>query len=353
MPDHQKVLSDKLRRRDLMKQWTMATAALGLIAAGAITAPIVRAEPASRTFQFRYRAVVKEIPAGAQKVEVWLPFPSNDAHQTIDQVSIDAPRPITISREHEYGNPTLYVRVDHPAQREIPVEVTFTATRREYLHRTADGRTPRPLPAAERARFLQPDHLVPIDGRIRQLALDVTKGKTTELEKARAIYDYVTRTVKYDKSGTGWGRGDALYVCDARAGNCTDFHSLIIGMARAVGMPAKFAIGFPLPAQRGSGDIPGYHCWAEVYVSDVGWIPLDSSEASKHPEKLDYFFGAHDENRVQLTVGRDITLNPKQAGEPLNYFVYPYVEVDGKPYTAIDKQFAFTDKPASDVLASR
>src|SRR5438552_3521919 len=96
-----------------------------------------RTEPASRTFQFRYRTVVKEIPAGAQKVEVWLPFPSSDAHQTIDQVSIDAPRPITISREHEYGNPTLYVRVDHPAQREIPVEVTFTATRREYLHRTA------------------------------------------------------------------------------------------------------------------------------------------------------------------------------------------------------------------------
>src|SRR4029453_6206567 len=103
---------------------------------------------------------------------------------------------------------------------------------------------------------LQPDRLVPTNGRIRQLALDVTKGKRSDVEKARAIYEHVTRTVKYDKSGTGWGRGDALWVCDARYGNCTDFHSLIIGMARAVGMPAKFAIGFPLPAQRGSGDIP-------------------------------------------------------------------------------------------------
>jgi transglutaminase-like putative cysteine protease len=240
------------------------------------------------------------------------------------------------------------VSIDHPTQREIPIEVAFTATRREYVHRTA-ARAPRDLPAAQRARFLQPDRLVPTDGKIRDLGIEVTKGKTTDLEKARAIYDYVTRSVKYDKTGTGWGRGDALYVCDARAGNCTDFHSLIIGMARAVGLPAKFAIGFPLPAQRGAGDIPGYHCWAEVWTREAGWIPIDSSEASKHPEKTEYFFGAHDENRVQLSVGRDLTLAPKQAGEPMNYFIYPYVEVDGKPHTAIDKQFAFADKPENKV----
>ena len=60
-------------------------------------------------------------------MEVWLPFPVSDAHQTISQVSIDAPRPVTITREPEYGDSILYVRVDHPEQREIPVEVTFTA----------------------------------------------------------------------------------------------------------------------------------------------------------------------------------------------------------------------------------
>jgi transglutaminase-like putative cysteine protease len=333
-----------------MKRSVLGAALLCLIAVGGYGAAYgARAERASRTFQFRYRTVVKEIPSGAGKVEVWLPFPTSDAHQTISRVSIDAPRPITISREPEYGNSVLYVRVDRPEQREIPIELTFTATRREYVQRTAATRATRPLLAAQRTRFLQPDRLVPTDGRIRQLAMAVTKGKTTDLEKARAIYEHVTRSVKYDKSGQGWGRGDALYVCDARAGNCTDFHALIIGMARSVGIPAKFAIGFPLPAQRGSGEIPGYHCWAEVYVRDIGWIPLDSSEASKHPEKFSYFFGAHDENRVQLSVGRDIKLNPTQAGEPLNYFVYPYVEVDGKPHTAVEKQFAFADKAGSEV----
>jgi transglutaminase-like putative cysteine protease len=339
-----------------MKRSAVRTAAVLIVAAGIRPAAGQSTEPASRTFQFKYRTVVKEIPAGAGKVEVWLPFPTSDAHQTIDQVTIDAPRPVTISREPKYGNEILYVRVDNPTERQIPIEMTFTATRKEYINRpfsAVSTRRARPLTPAERDRFLQPDRLVPIDGRIRRLALDVTKGKITDREKARAIYAYVTHSVKYDKTGTGWGRGDALYVCDARAGNCTDFHALVIGMARAVGIPAKFAIGFPLPPQRGSGEIPGYHCWAELYLNEIGWVPLDSSEASKHPEKFDYFYGAYDENRVQLSVGRDLRLSPKQAGDPLNYFVYPYVEVDGKPYTAIDKQFAFADQARPETRASR
>jgi transglutaminase-like putative cysteine protease len=318
--------------------------------------PAAAESPAHRTFQFKYRTVVKEIPAGAGKVEVWLPYPTSDAHQTIDQVTIDAPRPVTISREPVYGNSILYVRVDHPTERQIPIEMTFTATRKEYVNRPISAESThraRPLTAEERARFLQPDRLVPTDGRIRQLALQVTQGKVTDRAKARAIYAYVTHSVKYDKSGTGWGRGDALYVCDARAGNCTDFHALVIGMARAVGIPAKFAIGFPLPPQHGSGEIPGYHCWAELYLNEIGWVPLDSSEASRHPEKFDYFYGAHDENRIQLSVGRDLELSPRQSGDPLNYFVYPYVEVDGKPYTAIDKQFAVLDLSRPETRASR
>jgi transglutaminase-like putative cysteine protease len=338
-----------------MKHWMLCAAALWLGGAGMRPAVGQSTEPASRTFQFQYRAVVKDIPSGAGKVEVWLPFPVSDAHQTIDRVAIEAPSPITISREPEQGNSILYVRVEHPTQREIPIEMTFTATRREAVNRPGrpTAQHPRPLTPEQRAFYLKPDRLVPTDGKIRDLALQVTHGKTSDREKARAIYDYVTHTLKYDKSGTGWGRGDAVWACDARHGNCTDFHSLIIGMARSVGIPARFSIGFPLPPQHGQAEIPGYHCWAELYLQNAGWVPIDSSEASKHPEKIDYFYGATDADRVRLSMGRDLTLNPKQAGEPLNYFVYPYVEIDGKPYTAVDKKFAFADKPAGETQARR
>jgi transglutaminase-like putative cysteine protease len=160
---------------------------------------------------------------------------------------------------------------------------------------------------------------------------------------ARAIYNHIVATVKYDKTGKGWGRGDIYYACDARRGNCTDFHAIFIGYARAMGIPARFAIGFPLPGDRGAGQIAGYHCWAEFYAQGIGWVPVDASEAAKNPGKREYFFGAHDENRVELSKGRDVVLTPRQQGEPLNYFVYPYAEVDGKEYTAIDTRYSYHD----------
>jgi len=111
------------------------------------------------------------------------------------------------------------------------------------------------------------------------------------------------------------------------------------------GIPARFEIGFPLHEARGSGVVPGYHCWAEVYLKGIGWWPVDSSEASRHPERFDYYFGSHDENRVQLSVGRDIVFTPSQKGEPINYFIYPHVEVDGRPHSDVRTRFSFRDLP--------
>ncbi|MGA8865454.1 MAG: transglutaminase-like domain-containing protein [Candidatus Sulfotelmatobacter sp.] len=206
---------------------------------------------------------------------------------------------------------------------------------------------PTALSSREKQEDLQPDALVPVTGLPADLAVRVTEGKTQRLDKARAIYDYVFTTMRYDKTGTGWGHGDVLYACDAKKGNCTDFHSLFIAMARSQGIPARFEIGFPLPPDKHSAEIAGYHCWSDFYVDGMGWIPVDISEAWKHPEKHDYFFGSHDANRVQFSMGRDLRLSPPQDGKPLNYFVYPYVEVEGKEYANVSLAFSFADEGAT------
>ena len=95
-----------------------------------------------------------------------------------------------------------------------------------------------------------------------------------------------------------------------------------------------------------SGELQGYHCWADCQVADQGWIPVDCSEAQKHPERRDYFFGAHDENRVTFSTGRDIRLNPPQRGERLNFFVYPYAEIDGAPHEKIDRMVRYENLTA-------
>ncbi|HEV2803111.1 MAG TPA: transglutaminase-like domain-containing protein [Pyrinomonadaceae bacterium] len=306
--------------------------------------------PRERQFQFEYRATVREIPAGTRKFDLWIPVPHDTPFQKITALDIDSPQPYKLHTA-EYGNKVLHLSLNNPAPGALTLTMRFNAVRREHIQARLRAAAHTPLLREERdpymARWLQPDRLVPIDGKVREWAREVVDaaGAKTDLERARAIYNHVVSTVKYDKSGQGWGRGDIYYACDARRGNCTDFHAIFIGYCRALGIPARFRIGFPLPADRGAGEVSGYHCWAEFYAEGIGWVPVDASEAAKDPARREYFFGAHDENRVEFTTGRDLVLSPKQQGAPLNYFIYPYAEADGQPLAAIERTFAYRDAP--------
>lgn len=304
----------------------------------------VPAGPAERTFDFTYIARVQGIPGDATSLALWIPLPQDDPNQEIVVRRISSPYPARIATEPEFGNKMVHVTVAEPDRSSFEVALQFRVTRREWIRNDFGpaGTNGHDEPAPD-PRWLEPDRLVPLDARIRGLAADVTRGKRTPVEKARAIYDYVVSTMRYDKSGTGWGKGDIYWACDFKRGNCTDFHALFTGLSRASGIPAKFVVGFPLPDDRASGRVEGYHCWAEFYLDGYGWVPVDTSEASKQPAKRDYFFGAHDAHRVQFTVGRDLVLAPPQQGEPINYFIYPYVEVDGQPFGAVEQEFRFAD----------
>ncbi|MGA7591585.1 MAG: transglutaminase-like domain-containing protein, partial [Candidatus Sulfotelmatobacter sp.] len=296
----------------------------------------------SRHFTFHYAFTVKNVPAG-QKIRIWIPEAHSDAYQEVKVVSARGDLPFKQTSESKYGNQIYYAETV-AAQPELHFDIEYEVTRHERLALGSAAHVISvSLSSAEKRQDLQPDALVPVTGLPADLAAKVTRGKTQPLEKARAIYDYVFTTMRYDKTGTGWGHGDVLYACDAKKGNCTDFHSLFIAMARSQGIPARFEIGFPLPSDKHSAEIAGYHCWSDFYIDGKGWIPVDISEAWKHPERHDYFFGSHDVNRVQFSMGRDLRLNPPQDGKPINYFVYPYVEVDGREYPNVSLAFSFAD----------
>lgn len=303
--------------------------------------------PPTRTFRFTYNFTVNDIPAGAKRVRVWVPVPQADQHQTVRVLAIKAPAKTQMTQEPEYGNRMMYAEIQNSNPGKAEFSLEYEVTRREYSrgeYAQLEHMDRKPgVVSASMSRLIAPDSLIPTDGKIKQLAVEVTGSQSGTVAKAKAAYDYLFTNMRYDKTGSGWGRGDALWACDAKRGNCTDFHSPFIGMLRADGIPARFDIGFPLPENKGKGDIPGYHCWAEFYARKTGWIPVDISEAWKAKQKQDYFFGSVDANRVQLSTGRDVTLSPKQDGPALNYFVYPYVEVDGKPYEKLDKQFSFEE----------
>lgn len=320
-----------------------------------LAASVQAGAPRTREFDLTYTARVADLQQGTHKVDLWLPYPVSDPHQEVTVTEVSSPYPHQVLKEPRLGNSILHVAVTDPQTKDLIVEMKVHVRRQEYLHNDFASYHPGAKGArpADVAQWLKPDRLVPIDDRVRKLSAEVTAGKKTDLEKARAIYDYVVDNMSYDKSGTGWGNGDITWACDNKRGNCTDFHALFIGLNRAAGIPARFSIGFPLPPEHGQGEISGYHCWAEFYLSGFGWVPVDASEARKHLDKRAYFFGAHDENRVQFSTGRDLVLNPPQAGAPLSYFIYPYAEVDGKPYPNVAKSFHFQDQGAPAANATR
>ena len=318
----------------------MLRKALLLLPLFAVSAPAQE----TRHFTFHYGFTVKNIAAG-EKVRVWIPAAHSDAFQEVKVISAKGDLPLKKTHESRDGNEMYYAEISKVKQAELHFEIIYDVERRERL--TLGVAIPHlttvKLSDRERKEDLAPDALVPVTGLPAEMAAKVTEGKTSPLDKARAIYDYVFTTMRYDKTGTGWGRGDVLYACDAKKGNCTDFHSLFIAMARSQGIPARFEIGFPLPTDKHSAEIAGYHCWSDFFEPEHGWIPVDISEAWKHPEKRDYFFGAHDADRMQFTMGRDLRLSPAQDGALLNYFVYPYVEVGGKTYPNVSPAFSFAD----------
>jgi transglutaminase-like putative cysteine protease len=301
------------------------------------------AQSKSRHFVFDYSFTVRNTEPG-KPLQIWFPMATSDRFQQVRILSQSGDLPLRQTRESDYGNQMFYAHTDKADKAEYRFSVKYDVVRYEHL---ADVAARGSVSQKVLDRFLQADKLVPVTGRPAELAAQHLKPGMSEMEKARSFYDYTFDNMRYDKSGSGWGRGDTLWACDAKHGNCTDFHSLFISMARSQHIPGRFEMGFSVPEGQNAADIAGYHCWAEFYTRERGWVPVDISEAWKHQEKRDYFFGAHDVNRIQFSLGRDLELSPRQQGDRLNYFIYPYVEMDGKPYPNVANAFSFADAPAA------
>ena len=272
-----------------------------------------------------------ELPKGTHELRIWIPLPATDKHQRIESLQIKSPWAYSIINDPEFGNKILFIQIDntspektrtksqHVSSGEIKWEYQIER-RGQHGYSVDEGST------ISNQLYLRERGLEIIDDRIREIAKTVTNNISDPLEKAGALYHYVLTHVDYDTSVPGWGRGDVAYACDIGKGNCTDFHSLFISLSRAAGIPARFQIGYPVPVEENSGRLlKPYHCWAEFFIVGKGWTPVDISEAWKHPEKTEYYFGNIDKDRILISTGREIRLSPdKSEGTTLNYFVKLY-----------------------------
>ncbi len=275
----------------------------------------------SDEFDFFYRATLPKITDTAR---MWLPMPATDSFQAIEVKSIEVPSRRQILNDSAHGNSVLFLTLG-PEDSDKTISLSLHVRRREKAAYAEAS------PNSE--KYLASERLVPADDRFRSIAEEAVEGKKGDLVRARALYDHIIDRMRYMKFGPGWGKGDAVYACTARSGNCTDFHSYFIALARAIGIPARFAIGAAIPSERDEGGVDGYHCWAEFYAEGKWW-PVDISEADKYSALSTYYFGHHPANRIELSRGRDLVVEPGPASGPINFLAYPILEINGEPAKA-------------------
>lgn len=270
------------------------------------------------SFEFRYLVTLPEMKEWGR---IWIPVPKTDRFQTVSLREIKVPTEHQLLQENYYGNTVLYMELS-PEHSGAEVELVYDVVRQEkkpYIEETSPS------------RYLDANILTPVGDRFKILADSIIALRSSEgsIMEARALYDYVIDNMRYIKAGK-YGTGDALYACDALSGNCTEFHSLFISLARSAGIPARFAVGASIPSDRNEGGIDGYHCWAEFYAEEKWW-PVDISEANKYTALSTYYFGRHPANRIEFSRGRDLQLEPRPQIGPINFLAYPVMEIGQSP----------------------
>ncbi len=281
------------------------------------------------------------VAPGARDVRLWIPFPASDANQRIADVSANGNFSASrVYREPRFGSSALYAEWKSPKGRPT-FSCTFIVTRKEVVTRNFPAKE-RPVPRRNLRLYLASTSLGDTRGTAADYAARITRGKTTTLSKARAIYDWTVDNMYRDPDVKGCGLGEVDVLLRRLGGKCADIHSVFVTLARAAGIPAREIFGIRLPQGKAGDMTKAQHCWAEFYEPGYGWVVVDPADVRKAilEKKItveqakplrEYYFGAVDESRIAFGTGRDVVLSPRQAGPPLDYFMYPYAEADGKP----------------------
>ena len=303
-----------------------------------------------RTFEITTRVEVLE-PTGVSRA--WLPIPSvkSEYQKPLgDQWSGNA-KVLKASTDGSYGAGMLYAEF----ARDEPAPVVELTSRFQTQDRAVDWS--KKVAAEEDPALLRfwtkPTDLMPTDGIVRETALEVTKGKATDVEKVKAVYDWILATTYREPKVRGCGVGDIKAMLETRnfGGKCGDINALFVGLVRSVGVPARDIYGIRVAPSAfgykalgaGSANISkAQHCRAEVFLKDYGWVAMDPADVTKvareetsewlkveHPlveavrPKL---FGGWEGNWVAFNTAHDVALPNATQGGKLGFFMYPQSE---------------------------
>jgi transglutaminase-like putative cysteine protease len=343
-----------VNRRDFLRSAAVASASLSLGKPSTLLAESPRAD-GWRTFELVTRVEVLK-PAGTTRV--WLPaalIEKTPYQRTLaNQFSAAGGAAKTVRSE---ADALGIVSAEFPPGVKPVLTLTSRIATRDYaVDLSLPGKEPKADPAQLR-HFLRPTKLLPTDGIVKETAAQITSGVSSDVDKARAIYEWIVENTFRDPKTRGCGTGDIRFMLETGdlGGKCADLNALYVGLARAAGVPArdvygirvaKSQLGYKSLGAASDNVTKSQHCRAEVHLVDYGWVPVDPADVRKvaleeppgnRPLDDDIvksarkrLFGSWEMNWVGYNFAHDVALQGASAG-PLGFLMYPQAETaDGR-----------------------
>lgn len=303
-----------------------------------------------RTFEITTRVEILE-PAGVTRV--WLPIPSvkSDFQKALGDQWTGNAKVMRSVADNPYGAAMLYA--EFAAGEPAPlVELTSRFQTQDRAIDWSKKIGSEDDPALVKM-WTKSTELMPTDGIVRETAVEVTRGKTTDLEKVRAVYDWVLATTYREPKVRGCGVGDIKTMLETKSfgGKCGDINGLFVGLVRSIGIPARDLYGIRVAPSAfgykslgaGAANISkAQHCRAEVFLKDYGWVAMDPADVTKVAReetsewlKMDNplveavrpkLFGGWEGNWVAFNTAHDVALPGATQGGKLGFFMYPQSE---------------------------
>jgi transglutaminase-like putative cysteine protease len=305
-----------------------------------------------------------EVLNAAGPTRVWLPTPltrDTDYFKNLGSSWEAADGKVDIAEDGKYSLAIVGAQFPESVRKPTVKLVSRFATRDRAVDLSKPAGTVREDPAVLKAA-LQATDLIPTDGIVRDTAVDITRGQRNDIDKARALYEWVVENTFRDAKVRGCGWGDIKSMLETRnfGGKCGDLNAMYVGLARSVGIPARDVYGLRVAkSQNGYVSLGAntenvsraQHCRAEFYTQALGWVPVDPADVRKvaleePPGNLPLanekvaaarkkLFGAWEMNWLAYSYAHDVRL-PGSQGSKLPYFMYPNAETRGERLDSLD-----------------
>lgn len=358
-----------MKRRTFLKQGLIMSAGMALgVIPGHISLGSAYEKPRWRTFEVITKVEIIN-PAG--KSRLWLPIPlrkKTDYFISREDNWTGNCKSVSLIKYDRFGTGLVFAEWATPESTPVFELKSRFMTRDRHIDLNKKPRPTLPEDKAVLKHFLEPSKLIKTDGIVASTSRRIISGMKSDLDKARAIYDWVVENTFREPDIRGCGIGDisAMLTSGKLGGKCADINSLYVGLARAAGLPARDVYGIRCAASAEfkslgkSGDITkAQHCRAEVYLFGYGWVPVDPADVRKvvleenKPVKLplddpkvkramEELFGAWEMNWCPFNYVHDVKL-PHSNGREVSFLMYPQAETaDGRRDCVDADNFRYT-----------